>query len=86
VELELDVGDLGDFSGGVGDLVFGALVAEFEDASVFFFSTLSLVSPPQKNRNLSQRRKEKTYRLGSILFPAALLLNFFIVAGPTFAK
>lgn len=101
VQAELDVFELGDLAGGVGDLVLGTLVAELEDAArgrekvsilllVLSFARL-LGSRLFVARQEKEDREERgegggRYRLGSMLLPAALFLSFFMVAGPTLAR
>lgn len=78
MQLQGDAVGRGDLAGGVGDLVFGALVFEGEFAA-------------GGRRGVSTKLKRGggnggTNRLGSMLFPAALLISFLLATGPMLVR
>lgn len=66
----------------MGDLILGALVLELEDAA----------GEGERSQTSGGRRgfrgewADGMYRLGSMDFPAALLLSFFMAMGPMFIR
>ena len=85
MELEGDVVGLADLAARVGDLVLWPLVLELEDAAATT-GPASATGPTCTGHATAQpvagAGGGKAHRLGSIAFPSALFLSFFMAMGP----